>query len=356
MAFKRFALIGSLLSTSYIALASPTSLDPVRQVYEFPNDTWVENIAVRSNGQLLVTILSTPQLFLIDPSAPSPSDPILVHDFAGYLDVFGIAEYDTDKFAVVTGNLSLQTGALGIGSWAAWSVDLNGVELSLHRDGRKALSQPPKVAKIADLPSAHSLNGLTLLSQKQQTLLVGDINTGTISRLDIKTGNFEVVLNDTFTAVAPAPPFGSAGIDGLHVRNGNELFFANFGKGQLNKVLIHEDGTPAGPVTTVAHTLAPEDQFDDFTFDCAGNIFLVTGGGDSIEMVSTNGVRQTIIAGKANSTLIAEPTSCAFGRGPNDKNVLYVVTSGGLAKPVDGDEIVGGQVVAVRTTSIGSAC
>ena len=53
------------------------------------------------------------------------------------------------------------------------------------------------------------------------------------------------------------------------------------------------------------------------------------------------------IAGDLNSTSIAQPTSAAFGRN-GDEGVLFVSTAGGLGIPVNGNEIVGGQIVAVR--------
>lgn len=176
-----------------------------------------------------------------------------------------------------------------------------------------------------------------------------------IYRLDIESGDVATVLNDTFTAAVPIPHFAPSGVDGLHVRNG-ELFFSNVGQQKLFKVPIDEDGTSSGPVTVVASGLSTLDGYDDFTFDCAGNIFVTTGGGNSIEMISADGSQQVIIAGDVNSTAIAEPTSCVFGRGLHDKNVLYVVTAGGLGLQVNGDTIIGGQLVAVKTTSIGSAC
>ncbi|KAL7929177.1 hypothetical protein V8C35DRAFT_325304 [Trichoderma chlorosporum] len=355
MKFAPLASFCILLCTTKVTLANSASLDHTHLIYEFPNDTWVENIAARSNGDLLLSIIGRPQLFAIDPSASSPKQPVLIHEFTGFLDVFGIAEYQADKFAVLTGNFSLESGDLGIGSWAVWSVDLNGVNIS-PRNGESTPFSAPLVAKITDVPAAYFLNGLSLLSQKQQTLLIGDINAGVIYRLDIVSGDYEIVLNDTFTAPVPTPPFPISGVDGLHVRNGSELFFSNVGKQQLYKVPINEDGTPAGPVVTVATTLSTLDEYDDFTFDCAGNIFITTGGGNSIEMISADGRQQIVIAGNVNSTAMAEPTSCTFGRGLYDKNVLYVVTGGGLALPVNGDIIVGGQLVAVRTTSEGSAC
>jgi len=50
------------------------------------------------------------------------------------------------------------------------------------------------------------------------------------------------------------------------------------------------------------------------------------------------------------STEIAEPTSAQFGRTLRDRKTLYVTTAGGLGVPVNGTEVVGGQLVAVDTT------
>ena len=56
-----------------------------------------------------------------------------------------------------------------------------------------------------------------------------------------------------------------------------------------------------------------------------------------------------IVAGARGLTEIAEPTSAQFGRTPADRDVLYVTTAGGLAAPLAGGVVVGGQVVAVYT-------
>lgn len=78
----------------------------VRNITQFPNPTFVENIAIRSNGQALVTLLSTPELFLVD---PDHGDPQLIHQFPCATGLLGIAEIEDDVFAVVAGNVSLAT-------------------------------------------------------------------------------------------------------------------------------------------------------------------------------------------------------------------------------------------------------
>lgn len=178
---------------------------------------------------------------------------------------------------------------------------------------------------------------------------MGDVRGGGIWRLDTKTRDFELVIQTNLTEAVSAPAFGLAGVDGVHVRDG-VLYFTNIGESNFYSVPINLDtGRPSGPATTISHTLQSIDQYDDFTFDDEGNAFLVTGAGNSIEFISANRRVQEIVAGNVNSTEIAEPTSAAFGRHPADRNVLYVTTAGGLATPVDGDIIVGGQLIAVST-------
>lgn len=352
MALRAVVSLFALCGVSLASSASP--LSPVSTLFEFPKESYIENLAVRSNGQILISDLSKPQLFLFDPAASGQNEPILLHEFNESLGLAGIAEYQPDVFAVISGNASFTSNISSAGTWNVWSVDLRGVEISTQH-GNKGLSSPPVVRNIAHVKPAQFLNGISVLSAADQTLLVGDVNGGVIWSLDIKSGHYEVVVNNTFTVLYPSPPFSASGVDGVHVR-GDSVYFTNFGNGTFNKMPINQDGTSAGPVTTIAHTKGPLDQFDDFTFDCDGNAFLVTGGGNTIEMISADGKRQVVIAGNLNSTAIAEPTSCAFGRGPHDKSVLYVVTAGGMQTPVSGTTIIGGQLVAVETASRGSAC
>ena len=210
------------------------------------------------------------------------------------------------------------------------------------------MSPAPAVSKIASLSSIVFPNGQCLLSSSSSTVLIGDIKGGVVYCLNSLTGAYSAVIANNYTAATAQATFGSAGVNGIHVRDGT-LYFANTGEGIFAKVPVHEDGTPAGNTNVIARALE-DDYYDEFTLrgDFA---YLVTGSGNSVEKVRLDGSgRQTILAGSLNSTTLAGPTSVAFGRTERDGDVLYVVTSGGLAVPVDegGQEIkVGGQVVAV---------
>ena len=311
---------------------------PTRSVFQFPTGAWVENIAVRSNGYLLVTRLDVPELFLLDPTAKNASAK-LMYNFPAATSLTGIAETSPDKFAVLAGNFSLASGTQS-GSWSIWTVDFGGSSGSCAGNS----SATPKVSKVTDLSQLVLPNGMSSLSD--DTVLVGDIDAGVIYGVNIETGISYLASTDPALALAPNPAFGNVGVNGIHVHE-NFLYFVTSGTNVLGRFPIRADGAQIGNASIIARALNSSDGFDDFAFDKSGNFFLTTGGGNSIEQVSSDGKGQ-IIAGSLNSTAIAEPTAAQFGRGKTDQNVLYVVTAGGLAINVQpGNQTVGGQVVAV---------
>lgn len=92
----------------------------VRTVYQFPFPTWVENLAIRStNGKVLVTVMTSPQIFEIDPTKPLPTAK-LIYTFPNILAILGIAEIEPDIFVVVGGKYNISKvingGSLGSGN------------------------------------------------------------------------------------------------------------------------------------------------------------------------------------------------------------------------------------------------
>ncbi|KND93703.1 hypothetical protein TOPH_01398 [Tolypocladium ophioglossoides CBS 100239] len=325
------------------AAAAPAYHDGhIQTVFEFPNNSFVENLAVRSNGEILVTVLTSRELVLVDPRRPGHS--VLVHNFTEARGLTGIAEYEPDVFAVIAGDYHFKTTNWGAGTWTLWNVDLRGVKV---HDG--SLVPPPKVSKIKQVPESQLFDGMSLLSKKDKTLLIADTKAGVIYRVNAKTGDYQVVINSTYASPLQTPH----GVNGLHVR-GDTLYFTNSGQFTMVKVPIHEDGTPAGPFTIAARPQRPLEVYDDFTLDCDGNMFIATGAANTIVEISPDGKRQDVLAGSLNSTDVAESTAATFGRGPFDKDVLYVTTAGGSAVPVNGDIIIPGKLLAIKTNSKGS--
>ena len=284
---------------------------PVDILYEFPQGTWVENLAVRSNGQVLVTLLSTPDLYQIDPD--SKTAPILVHTFSDHLNLVGITETAEDIFYVAAGNYSIVAKENTPGAGDIYEVDIT-------QGPKKA-----KVTKISHLPNSILLNGLTTLDAQKGLILIADSGAGAVYRLDVKTKEAKVVIQDpTMSPVAPSP----IGVNGLKIRNGN-LFFTSSSQKLFVKIPINPNGTPAGP----AVKLSTDALADDFTLDAKGDAFLAENGANNLAFLGPEGGNVTVLAGAPlqDKTVLAGPSSCQFGRRWSDRKVLYITTTGGLA-------------------------
>ena len=180
-------------------------------------------------------------------------------------------------------------------------------------------------------------------------MLAADSAKGVVWAVDVETGDSRIAISDPLMLPTSAFPLG---INGLHIRD-QTLYFTNSALDLFAKIPIHHDGTAAGSAVNISH--APADaSYDDFAISENSDLaFLVTNTGNSLEDVGLRGEPQVIVAGNLNSTELAEPTSAAFGRGEGGEGVVYVTTGGGLVAPVNGDETVGAQLVAVDIRGLG---
>ena len=324
-------------------LSAPLGQDSeplVRTLYQYPKGTWLENIAIRPNGNLLVTLLlPDPELHQIEPFVASPT-PENIHTFHGYLGLSGIAEIAPDTFAVAAGNVSFTAGGQR-GSWSVWKVNFPAPH-KIHAT----------ISKIADVLGAKELDGMCNLPSPKvpQNILVGDLEEGVVRRVDTTTGEVKITLNDTITAATKDPIVGTSGVNGIHVHNG-ALYLTNTAKHIFASIPIRTDGAPTGQPTIIQDSHKSEliFSFDDFAI-VDEDAYLVTGSGNAIERIGLDGTpKGRIVAGNLSSTQIAGPTSAAFGRTERDRHILYVVTSGAFAAPVDGNTTVGAQVLAIDT-------
>ncbi|KAL8745812.1 MAG: hypothetical protein Q9190_002092 [Brigantiaea leucoxantha] len=312
-------LFGSSIVGSYPA--------QTRNIYQFSKPTWVENLAVQRNGKVLVTLLTSPDLYQIDPFTPGKV-PSLVHSFPTALGLFGIAEFEPDVFVVVSGNFSIATFVNTPGTYSVWKVDL-----------RKPAAV---VKKITDVPEGVFLNGATVLNPGKATILLADSGAGVVFRLNANTGRYKVVLDDALLKPLAGAPV-EIGVNGLHVGN-QMLYFTNTNQNLFAKVQIREDGTAVGPFEVIARNAVGS--FDDFGRDRRGNAYVCQGSGNQLAMITPHGL-ETEVAGNLNSTALAGCTSAKFGRTIRDRKTLYVTTNGGLTGPVNGTTVEGGKLVAV---------
>ncbi|KAH8807214.1 hypothetical protein F5884DRAFT_788785, partial [Xylogone sp. PMI_703] len=204
--------------------------------------------------------------------------------------------------------------------------------------------RPAVLKKVTDIPEANFLNGITLLSSKEKTILVSDSGLGSVWHVNLATADYYISIDDP--TMKPAANATSApdtlGINGLHIRN-NDLYYANSGQELFVKMPIHRNGTQAGDPSI----LATDRVGDDFTFDKAGNAYVTQDPQNLLYEVTTSGKVSTVL-GQATSSLVEGDTSASFGRTFADSHILYITTNGGLVNPVEGPA-VGGKVLAFNT-------
>ncbi|KAI4210185.1 MAG: hypothetical protein LQ351_006939 [Letrouitia transgressa] len=336
---RRSAFILILLYSFPVSLV--TALYLTELIYQFPNGTWVENLVVRPSGAILTTLVSSPEIYQIQPSSKRP-DPELVHRFDGFTALLGITQLALDRYQVVATNRS--TSESGRPYVVPNTTSIYSVSFPHRR------SRTPDVRLTTRLPDAGFPNGLATLNS--HTILLADSTRGVVVAIDTRTGANRIAIRDHLLAPTSAIPLG---VNGLKI-HGNTLYFTNTGQNLLGRVDIDlHTGAALGPAVAVAYGQTPYSGSDDLALDGKGDrAFLTNAAGHSIVEVDVESGKQAIIAGNLNSTEIVQPAAAAFGR-KGKRDILYVTTAGGLLFPINGDEIVGGQVVAVKVgEAIGS--
>ncbi|KUJ22891.1 NHL repeat-containing protein [Mollisia scopiformis] len=246
--------------------------------------TSTENLAVRSNGQILATNMQSPNLYTVDPVAKTSSTAIVLTGASG---LSGIGEVLPDVFAVI--------GGKGI-----YRVDFTGTT--------------PKETLVKEITEASNLNGLAVLNNN--TVLVADAGRGDVYRFDVTTGAYSVALSDPTMTPSGSIPFG---IDGIKYRDG-VVWYTNIFKNSFHKVPVDATGKATGAVTTLWTNLMG----DDLCFGPNGKIYVATNGKNSVIEVDPAVGKPTTVATVTGST------SCGFGRGSADKDVIYIGASQGI--------------------------
>ena len=308
-------------------LSTFASLFPTRLIYETPNPTWFENLAIRHDGSILATTVTAPTLYLVQPDSRTQS-PKVIEGFSCNTGLLGITEITPDAFVVAGSNFSLTTRTPAPNSSYLYLVNFPG------RD-----SENPTVSVAAYIPNIALPDGILKLNN--HTILVADPPNGAIWSVNIRTGAYSIVSSD--------PLLKGTGVDGLKLHD-DKLYFTDTSERLLGRFTIDlKTGIPIGNASVVARY--PDDPpvfaYDDFALSRDGKFaYPVIAGGNSVTQVNVKTGKQVTIAGDLNSTTIAQPTSAAFGRN-GDEGILYVTTAGGLGIPVNGSETIGGQIVAI---------
>lgn len=321
---------------------------PAQTIAQFNTTSWLENIAVRSNGALLVTQLApAPVLYTIQhPSSPNATlDSVYTFSEPNVTILLGIVETYPDTFAIIAGNAT--ANATGYpGTFSVWEARF----LSRHS------SAAPTVRKVANIPAAKFLNGVIPLPSDPSILLIADSQFGLLFRLDTRTGISEVIADRAEFKPYPERQNKTVGfgINGVKIRDGY-LYFSNSNLVCILRVPITEQGYVAqhgaAAVELYANLNSVTIFIDDFTFSDDGTIWAVSNDGNTVVAIAPGGRKVTSVAGSLEQLTLAGGTAGAFGRGKKDTDVLYVCTAGGLDRPVNGSVTEPGKVVGIDTSA-----
>ncbi|RDL33791.1 Uncharacterized protein BP5553_08159 [Venustampulla echinocandica] len=319
---------------SLVLLALPTSFaaplsgrtDPViRQVYTFGPNRFIENIAVRSNSKLLVTSMSVPDLFSINPTLTSPTAPI-VYTFPNASGLSGITETSPDVFAVVSGVWDLATTRANLGSLSVWTVNFCG--------------SSPVVSHVASIANSTILNGITTVPGSPHLVLAADSDIGAVWKVNTLTGAYSIAFSDPLFLPTGTAPGTNLGINGLKAK-GSYLYFTNSALGIYGRVGINSLGNKVGSVQTLASMPVVGGHYDDLDIDASGNTWIATHPSHVVK-VKSDGTQKVL----ANTALLLNPTSAAFGRGNAlEKRTLYVTNGGEFV----GNDLVNEGIVSFDT-------
>ena len=294
---------------------SAKARSPVSLLYNFtaPNFCTLENVAVRANGDLLMTATSQPGVWYYNPRNQRKA-PALLKTFPNATSTLGIVELTEDFFIVAVGNYSASDYSGIPGTFTVWSVNLT----------ESSRGSGPTFSKIIDLREATALNGMTTLEGKDDMVLISDSGLGAVWRVNVKTKKYEMAMQHVlFTNCTSTFPLG---INGIRTYE-QHLYFLNSAQKFYGRLSIDEIGNPTSEPEILARADDAVSAWDDVALDWEGNGWIATH--DDMVMEVTVGGKQRSFTGDTDLTSIKEPTSIVWGRGSQAANkTLFVVTTG----------------------------
>ncbi|OUL17612.1 gluconolactonase [Nostoc sp. RF31YmG] len=269
---------------------TPIELAPAEVITSFPVNTFLENLAIASDGTIFVTNHEVGKIVRITPD--------------GNQQIHASVEGKVSGLAFTSNGGLVATG---------WNADSIPVVSLITVDGT--------VETLLILPEAIFLNGITPLSGTQY--LIADSYRGAIWLIDIAQRRGSIWLEHSLLARSNAENVIPAA-NGLK-RFGNFLYVSNTEKMLLLRIPVGNADEPGEPEIFVEQS-----NIDDFAFDVEGNLYGATHIYNSVVKIAPDG--STTIIAQAEQGVIGS-TAIAFGQTESDRTSIYVVMNGGMFLP-----------------------
>ena len=288
-------------------------------VATFPEHFFLENLAVRADGSILVTVLNHKQLWYVPaPNGGQPVTPALVHTFDHF--AMGIVEAEPDIFYVSAAGQAAALERFDLRGWVPGA--------------------PVKHTRVLTFDRPAGLNGTCLLAPR--VILLADSLAGLIWRVDLAddglTATASVWLQHHTMASDPdnglTSPMGpQPGINGIrYAARTNVAYYTSTARKLFMRVAVDPaTHMPMGEPDVVAADIPG----DDFCLDeNAAVAYLTTHPDNTIVRVpivpGADGATRSVVAGDPFTERLVGPSSASWARGPADYGrIAYVITDGG---------------------------
>jgi hypothetical protein len=306
MLFSSSFVAGVLSLTATFASAAPTVAE-LDQRQTVPNATliygnggWIECIRARWTGDLLLPYTNVPELWSLNPFTSKATKLLTLN--GSFTGLTGITEVQPDFFAILSGNFSTTTGALGIGSWGVWTVDF-----------RDCGDGPPVAKFIKQVPNSGFFLGAARLDSSN--IFIADGGQGILYKFNVFTGDYTIVSQD----ISMSKNGGLAGIHGVNYV-APYVYYSNTFRGGFWKLKVTSAGVAVGSPIEVS-TLDAVDRLEEFATFYDGSTYVgIQAGG--IKKIDPSGTYSPFVN-------VDPPTTVTFGRTLFDWDVLYIATKFG---------------------------
>jgi hypothetical protein len=304
-------------------------------IASFPAHYFLESMAVRADGSILVTVANRDELWYVPPAANAQVHPVLLATFPH--SAMGIIEARPDVYYLATSPvIEYQTAILADRSYTSHESYLHRLDLRGWAPG-----QPVKPEAVLHFPEpARGLNGSCLIGP--DVVLIADCFAGLIWRADLPADGAKATArvwlqHDSMAHDPDGPMPDQPGINGIqYAATSNYLYYTTTAQELFMRVRVDPDThDPAGEPEFVAAGMMG----DDFCLDeNAGVAYIATHRQNTIDRVSlkpdeNNYVRHSV-AGKPFTLQLIGPTNGKWGRGPGEYGrVAYFQADGGTKSP-----------------------
>jgi hypothetical protein len=297
-------------------------------VATFPPQFFLENLVMRADRSLLITVLNRGELWYVPPvDGVLPVEQALLFNFPENgrgQNACGIVEVDPDVFYIASSNW-----------YEPGKAYLDRLDLRGWQAGSNVV--PESVLEFTN--TARALNGMCLIAPK--VLLVADSFAGLIWRVDLDADGGRPQAREWLAhesmgyfpgALKPEQP----GVNGVrYAAKLGYLYYTGCAKKLFMRVKVNTE--TLDPIGEPEH-VAVGPMYDDFCIDeNAGVAYLMTHRGNTINCVSLNPARNSfpfIVAGDPFNEEMIGTTSAVWGRLPGEYGkVAFVTIDGGTASP-----------------------